>query len=132
MDCNNQILSNDYYDVITDYPIQIMTDSNGSLCYSNIENLYNIVYFNRQQVQSAESYFFAYRSVPKLYGLMQDAPIEGGFDPNSLIVSGINQVQRPPLSLTGRGCVIAVIDTGVDYTNPMFLNEDGGSRILAI
>lgn len=126
------ILSNDYYDVITDFPIQMLADGGESLCYSNIENLYNVVYFSRQQVQSAEDYFFAYRSVPKLYGLMQDGPIEGGFDPNSLIVSGITQVQRPPLSLTGRGCVVAVIDTGVDYTNPMFLNEDGSSRILAI
>ena len=132
MDCRDMILSNDYYDVITDFPIQMLANGGESLCYSNIENLYNIVYFNRQQVQSAEDYFFAYRSVPKLYGLMQDGPIEGGFDPNSLIVSGITQVQRPPLSLTGRGCVVAVIDTGVDYTNPMFLNEDGSSRILAI
>ena len=132
MDCRDMILSNDYYDVITDFPIQMLANDGESLCYSNIENLYNIVYFNRQQVQSAEDYFFAYRSVPKLYGLMQDGPIEGGFDPNSLIVSGITQVQRPPLSLTGRGCVVAVIDTGVDYTNPMFLNEDGSSRILAI
>ena len=112
MDCKDIILSNDYYDVITDFPIQMLADGGESLCYSNIENLYNIVYYNRQQVQSAEDYFFAYRSVPKLYGLMQDGPIEGGFDPNSLIVSGITQVQRPPLSLTGRGCVVAVIDTG--------------------
>lgn len=132
MDCKDKILSNDYYDVITDYPIQMLADSDADLCYANIDNLYSVIYFNRQQVQSAESYFFEYRSVPKLYGLMQDGPIEGGFDPNSLIVSGITQVQRPPLSLTGRGCVVVVIDTGVDYTNPMFLNEDGSSRILAI
>ena len=131
-DCREKILSNDYYDVITDYPIRMLAESGRDLCYSAIENLYSVVYFSRADVLTADSYFFEYRSVPKLYGLMQDGPVEGGFDPNSLIVSGITQIQRPPLALTGRGCVIAVIDTGIDYTNPLFRNEDGSSRILAI
>ena len=131
MDCKDMILSNDYYDVITDFPLRMMEEET-QLCYANIENLYNIVYFSRMDVLNANSYFFQYRGVPKLYGLMQSEPIAAGFDPNSLIVSGITQVQREPLELTGRGCVIAVIDTGVQYDNPMFLNADGTSRILAI
>ena len=131
MDCKNMILSNDYYDVITDFPLRMMEEEN-QLCYADIENLYNIVYFSRMDVLNASSYFFEYRGVPKLYGLMQSDPIAAGFDPNSLIVSGITQVQREPLELTGLGCVIAIIDTGVQYDNPMFLNEDGTSRILAI
>ena len=131
-DCREKILSNDYYDVITDYPVRMLAESNVDLCYASIENLYSVVYFSRMDVMTADSYFFEYRSVPKLYGLMQDGPIEGGFDPNSLIVSGITQIQRRPLALTGQGCVIAIIDTGIDYTNPLFRNEDGSSRILAI
>lgn len=132
MDCKSRILSNDYYDVITDFPIRMLEAGGTDLCYANIENLYNVVYFSRLDVMSADSYFFEYRSVPKLYGLMQAEPVAAGFDPNSLIVSGITQVQRPPLSLTGRGVVVCVIDTGIDYTNPIFRNEDGSSRILAI
>lgn len=132
LDCRERILSNDYYDVIVDFPIQILGEAQEQLCYSNVENLYNIIYFSRQEIQNASSYFFQYRGVPKLYGLMQGEPVEAGFDPNSLIVSGITQVQREPLGLTGRGCVIAVIDTGIQYDNPLFLNEDGTSRILAI
>ena len=111
-DCREKILSNDYYDVITDYPVRMLAESNADLCYASIENLYSVVYFSRMDVMTADSYFFEYRSVPKLYGLMQDGPIEGGFDPNSLIVSGITQIQRRPLALTGQGCVIAIIDTG--------------------
>ncbi len=131
-DCTDRILSNDYYDIITDYPVRIPQNDDDDLCFTGIDNLYSIIYLSRSDVADPDSYFFEYRSVPKLYGLMQDGPIYGGFDPNSLIVSGITQVQREPLSLTGKGCVIAVIDTGVDYTNPIFLNEDGSSRILAI
>ena len=45
-------------------------------------------------------------------------------------VSCIQPVQRPPLSLTGRGVLVAVIDTGIDYSNAVFRNEDGTTRIL--
>ena len=55
------ILSNDYYDVITDFPIRMLEESNTDLCYANIENLYNVVYFSRLDVLSAESYFLEYR-----------------------------------------------------------------------
>ena len=44
-------------------------------------------------------------------------------------VSCIPPVQRPPLSLTGRGILVAVIDSGIDYANPVFRNADGSTRI---
>ena len=76
--------------------------------------------------------------MPKLYGLMQLSPSGetppgvAPFDPADLIASGITQVQRPPLSLTGQGVILCFIDTGIDYQNPVFLDENGNSRILAI
>jgi peptidoglycan/xylan/chitin deacetylase (PgdA/CDA1 family) len=76
--------------------------------------------------------------MPKLYGLMQLSPSGetppgvAPFDPVDLIASGITQVQRPPLSLTGQGVILCFIDTGIDYQNPVFLDENGNSRILAI
>lgn len=59
-------------------------------------------------------------------------PGGGAFDPTFLEESGIRQLQRPPLNLTGRGCIVAIIDTGIDYRNPAFLDELENSRILAI
>ena len=44
-------------------------------------------------------------------------------------VSCIPPVQRPPLSLTGKGILVAVIDSGIDYANPVFRNPDGSTRI---
>ena len=35
-------------------------------------------------------------------------------------------------ALTGRGTIICVIDSGIDYTHPDFRNPDGTSRILAL
>lgn len=133
MECRDGILSNEYFDVITDYELARFTAEQEVACYISIEDYYNIVYLNRRALPNANDYFFDHRAMPKLYGLMQESEAAGAsFDPNSLIVSGIAQVQREPLSLTGQGCVIVFIDTGIDYTNPVFRNPDGSSRILAI
>lgn len=113
MACGDSILSDEYFDVITDSALSRFTEERGVACYISIEDYYNIVYLNRQALPDANDYFFDHRAMPKLYGLMQEPEAGGGaFDPGSLIVSGITQVQREPLNLTGRGCVIVFIDTG--------------------
>lgn len=128
MSCREKILSNNVYDFIADFPISSIRDSGITECYADIENLYNILYIERTRVPGGDVSFFEYQSIPKLYGLMQT----GNFDPTNLITSGITQIQRPPLRLTGRGTVICIIDTGIDYRNPIFRDESGNSRILAI
>ncbi|WP_433379241.1 S8 family serine peptidase [Actinoplanes sp. CA-142083] len=40
-------------------------------------------------------------------------------------------VQRPPLSLTGRDVIVAVVDGGFDLTHPTFRKQDNSSRVLA-
>lgn len=110
MDCKDMALSNNYYDVITDYPVHLLEDNSLDICLYQIENYY-LVYVNADELRNVNEYFFDYKSIPKIYGLMQEQSA-ASFDPNSLIVSGITQVQREPLSLTGRGVVICVIDTG--------------------
>ena len=48
---------------------------------------------------------------------------------NGKRVSCINEVQDARFSLTGQGVLVAVIDSGVDFTLPDFRNEDGTTRI---
>lgn len=36
------------------------------------------------------------------------------------------------LNLTGKNTIAAIIDTGIDYLNPQFQNDDGTTRIVAI
>lgn len=38
----------------------------------------------------------------------------------------------PSEQLTGQGVIVAVIDSGIDYSHPEFVDETGKSRILAI
>ena len=46
---------------------------------------------------------------------------------------GVLRLRRQPyLNLTGRGIILGIADTGIDYTHPVFCFPDGKTRILAI
>ena len=140
MPCRATILSEDIYDYITDFPIEETTEPDSVICTEKINDIYDIIYVDNAKLPSLENNFFDYQGIPKLYGLMQidgDAPIISRdglqpFDPSALIASGIASVQGPPLNLTGFGTIVCFIDTGIDYTNPVFRDELGNTRILAI
>ena len=51
---------------------------------------------------------------------------------NGKRVSCIDSVQEAPFSLSGKGCILCVIDSGIDYSHSAFINKDGKSRILEI
>ncbi len=46
--------------------------------------------------------------------------------------SCINPIQSTNFNLFGEGVIVAVIDSGIDYSHPDFRNEDGTTRILAL
>lgn len=142
--CREKIVSEDTYNFITDFPLTGLPGLGEAFCSANVDGLYNILYVEPEVLTELELESYQYQSIPKLYGLMQ---VEGSpafnledlvvsdtarFSPDALIASGITQVQSAPLSLTGQGCVICFIDTGIDYTREAFLDENGDSRILAI
>lgn len=109
-----KIASQDYMDVISDYqqpegleqPIQ-------DYVFQPIDTNLGVTYLNMAEIGPLNIRKFTYRSIPKVYGLMQNVPGAGNtFDPTPLLKSGILQVQGEPLNLTGRGVVIGFIDTG--------------------
>lgn len=127
-------------------------------CQVTVDQDISIVYFRRNADTAVDLSRYPYYSLPKCYGLMQTENVQqtgsapqaedrrqaGGmsrmeagladrsFDPLALASAGILQVQREPLSLTGRGVIIGLIDTGIRYTMDVFKNAAGGSRIHAI
>lgn len=129
-----KIASPDYVEVLTDYfqpeglkePVQ-------DYVFQRIDTDLGIAYINSEELNPVNLRDITYRSIPKLYGLMQNQPGSGtAFDPTPLMRSGILQVQREPLNLTGRGVVIGFLDTGIRYEEDVFRNQDKSSRILGI
>lgn len=47
-------------------------------------------------------------------------------------VSCVLPVTKRQPFLSGKGILLAVIDSGIDYTNRNFRNADGSTRILAL
>lgn len=41
-------------------------------------------------------------------------------------------ILKPVIGLDGEGTLIGIIDTGIDYTNPVFIDSNGETRILSI
>lgn len=47
-------------------------------------------------------------------------------------ISCINPVQSAPFELFGENVLVAVIDSGIDYSHPDFRNSNGTTRIIGI
>lgn len=133
MACREQILSEDFGEALIDFVLAGDELDGMDYCVEKIDEQFAVLYFRRSGRIPISVSKYTYNSIPKLYGLMQEAVLPAKeYDPVNLIRSGISEVQRPPLSLTGKGVVIGFIDTGIRYNLDVFKNQDGTSRILAI
>lgn len=89
-------------------------------------------YYNINEVRFLlEQYLFinkgfnvVFISSPQVYTLQEISAIEA---------AQVSSLQTSlPLNLTGKGVIVGVIDTGVDYLNEEFMDSDGKSRIVSI
>lgn len=128
-DCLERIYSNIYADYIFEYrgsreDVERYFEED---CIQIINERYAVAYIERERNLRNQMLFdrgISYNMMPKCFGLMDDS---------SMGAAGISAVSdRQIYGYKGNGCIICVIDTGIDYTSPIFINEDGTSRILAI
>ena len=123
MPCSEIIQSNEVYDLI------VSSDERNTpivepVCVQNINRRYDILYYDRSTIPPLSIQQYSYTSIPKLFSLM---------DSTSLDVSGILAIQnQPALALKGQGILIGIVDTGIDYTNPLFMDKNGNTRIVSI
>lgn len=133
MSCREQALSDDYAEIMVDFILTEEDVTGMDYCVFQLDEQFSILYFLSREPQAISVSRYIYNSIPKLYGLMQDeSGIGNSYNTQSLLNSGILQVQRPPLSLTGKGVIVGFVDTGIRYNMDVFRNEDGTSRILSI
>lgn len=91
--------------------------------FQKINGIYGVVYAPLTEIGTLNINTYSYSFIPKCYTHM---------DLGGLSASGITRLQEQPyLQLKGSGTAVAVVDSGIDYRNPVFQNEMG-SRILCI
>lgn len=91
--------------------------------FNIINEIYGVLYVPLEGVLPLEVNSYSYGSIPKCYTYM---------DLDSLSASGVTRLHNHPyLKLRGKGTAVAVVDSGIDYQNPVFRNEQG-SRIACL
>lgn len=131
----NAVLGEDYADYFLDLPREALAQE-GNFVLVPLDDKYTLAYSRdpvwQEELSKGENPV-SYPYIPGVYGLMDDGAVFGeDMDDTALTISGIKRVQRPPLELTGKDCVICIIDTGIDYWLEEFRDENDETRILAI
>ena len=120
-----KIISNDYADLIIVYNRNMRVFERypkGTVHIMNEKDA--ILYAPIEQLTGRVIGQYGYSVVPAVYGLASE---------RSLDASGVRRLRRlPNFDLRGQGVLIGMIDTGIDYTNPVFIHEDGTSKIVSI
>lgn len=140
--CREYIYSEDSLDFFLQYngDIEEAREEYRPDCIQYLNQDYLIVHFYAPASYIYSSEFATtYSSLPRCYALQQisgielpQAASEGDSSP-VLEAMGVGRLRRLPyLDLYGRGVLIGLIDTGIDYRQPVFINPDGSSRIYAI
>lgn len=118
----NKILDNKYYDLIISNSLVPVYNTSDNITPMN--ELNSVLHIPRDEKGACDIGENAYHLFPNLYILEASASVEK---------SGVGAVQQSPgFGLRGRGVIVGVVDTGIDYRHPAFMFNDKTSRILSI
>ena len=120
-----KITSNEFVDVFIEYNrnLELLKLFPGETTHI-INTRYAIAYVPADILTTDFIQTYGFDVLPKCYGLTSEISLE---------TTGVQKLRRiPAFDLRGSGVLVAVIDTGIDYTNPIFLHEDGTSKIISI
>lgn len=116
-----EILDENYYDQIIDNVLIPFYESNNITFLNDRHSLLNILVTNPDPCDLGTN---PYHRFPSIYTLESTASLEK---------SNITKIQRNPnFALYGKGVLVGVIDTGINYQHPSFRNSDGSTRIVSI
>ena len=122
-DCREQIMSEDYADLLVRY-ININSIVESGYCYSIISNNDAVIHMPVENLPNNYIQLYGYGVNPSCYGLMDIPSIEA---------SGVYTLRSlPATNLRGQGVLVGIVDTGIDYTHDAFLHADNTSRIISI
>lgn len=121
----NPIISEEYADLLIEFSgDESILEGFGSENVEIINFLQAVVHVPVQRITNQIIVDMGYSVMPKLYGPISHSSLEA---------SGIFRIRNiPNFNLLGQGVLVGIIDTGIDYTNPIFRYEDGSTKITSI
>ena len=126
MSCTNSVASEDFAEFIAPYfttPEEFIR-SQGTDCIDFVNSTLAVVYVPLSTVTPSTYTSYTYSAVPKLYSLL---------DVTSMDAAGITPAgELPVLNNQGAGVIVGFVDTGINYTDSLFRNVDGSTRIIGI
>lgn len=126
MSCTNSVASEDFAEFIAPYfttPEEFIR-SQGTDCIDFVNSTLAVVYVPLSTVTPSTYTSYTYSAVPKLYSLL---------DVTSMDAAGITPAgELPVLNNQGAGVIVGFVDTGINYTDSLFRNADGSTRIIGI
>lgn len=129
-DCLEAILSNDYIDIIVPYsisPEEIAKEYNAT-CYQILNENYMVLHI---KVDVSEICYIEAGGHNLTF--LNDVAILGSSIKKNIDSNRISYVpDYSKLNLSGKDVIIGIINSGIDYTLPIFINENGESKILNI
>lgn len=125
-DCKEIIMSEEYADFVVEYGagIERARERYKDLCPQFISERFLSIYQRRDNLPDFGVANLSYTAIPKLYGLMDTAAVAA--------TGAIRLQNQTGFELTGQGVIVGFIDTGIDYTNDVFKNATGQTRIIGI
>ena len=125
---NNQVEDEFEYIIKYGYDIEGVYEKYMPSCFSLVNNTFAVftkkIDTGSEEKIISDALAFGYSAVPKLYVIMKED------EPNRPDINA-DAVKRV-LDLDGRGVIIGIVDTGIDYTNPDFITTEGNTRIIGM
>ncbi len=120
-----RITSEDYMDVIIELNENPrLLEQFPDVVVQSMNDWFAMAYLPASQLLLWTISQYDYSSIPSAFGLTSEISLEA---------SGILRLRRIPVfNLRGEGVLVGIIDTGIDYTNPVFRRSDGTTRIAAL
>jgi subtilisin family serine protease len=120
-----KIISEDYADLLFEYDRNMdLLERRSDISFNLINEKYAIQHIPISYMNENSVNQFGYWAIPKCFGLMTL------YQNNT--TEGFTVRHLPTGEQTGKGVLVGIVDTGIDYTHPTFKYSDSTSKIISI
>lgn len=123
-----KILNNEYYDLF----IQnlLIPPNHAGDDITPLTDHQSLLHVSKKNMDRCDLGTNQYHLFPSLYTINSEIDCEIDSKPEPMKYTQTNEDQA--YSLYGQGVIVGIVDTGIDYRHPVFLNNDKTTRILSI